>query len=129
MTEKANNDTKHLKDSYYLTKIAILRVLAFTYLIAFLVAALQNTALLGENGLTPAKPYFNQLHERYKTPWDGFLDKPTLFWWWEANDENIFVVACLGIVASVNPVVFFRPNNHAEISSLFFQLTSTRYDT
>ena len=43
------------KHSYFLTRVVFLRALAFVYGVAFLVAKHQNRALIGDNGITPAK--------------------------------------------------------------------------
>lgn len=45
--------------SYYLTRIAFLRALAGVALVAFLVAATQNAALIGARGITPVCRAFN----------------------------------------------------------------------
>uniref|UniRef100_A0A0G4HCZ6 Lipase maturation factor n=1 Tax=Chromera velia CCMP2878 TaxID=1169474 RepID=A0A0G4HCZ6_9ALVE len=43
-----------LRQTFWLTRIVLLRFLAFIYLVAFLCAAFQNRGLLGRDGLLPA---------------------------------------------------------------------------
>eukprot|EP00466_Bigelowiella_natans_P006493 jgi/Bigna1/135197/aug1.28_g9905 len=60
--------------STWLTRIVILRSTAFVYFVAFLVARNQNKALIGDNGLTPAKDllayykrgHFANSHRQYR---------------------------------------------------------------
>jgi len=51
-------------NSHYLVRILFLRALAFVYTVAFLVAFRQNKALIGDNGITPARDVLNQVEER-----------------------------------------------------------------
>lgn len=44
-----------LSNSYYLTRIVFVRALAFVYFVAFMVAFRQNKALIGDDGITPAR--------------------------------------------------------------------------
>ena len=57
------------RNSFYLTRIVFLRALGFIYGVAFLVAKHQNKALIGDNGITPARIILNKAYERgfYKT--------------------------------------------------------------
>ena len=50
--------------TYYLVRILCLRALAFVYGVAFLVAFRQNKALIGDNGLTPARYVLRDAKER-----------------------------------------------------------------
>ena len=51
--------------TYYLTRILLLRVTAFVFATAFLVALHQNTALIGNHGLTPAAAYLSRVRAHY----------------------------------------------------------------
>ena len=42
-------------DGYFLTRIFLLRAIGFVYSVAFVVARHQNKALIGDNGITPAR--------------------------------------------------------------------------
>ena len=50
--------------SYHLTRIVFLRALAFVYFVAFLVAFRQNKALIGDNGITPARYELEETRDR-----------------------------------------------------------------
>jgi hypothetical protein len=52
------------KNSYFLTRVVFLRALAFVYGVAFLVAKHQNKALIGDNGITPARTILDAAEER-----------------------------------------------------------------
>ena len=68
-------------ESFCTAKHAILRSLAAVYAVAFLAAWLQNGALIGEKGLLPAKPAFDRERAAATSALDGFMRKPSLFWW------------------------------------------------
>ncbi len=50
--------------THYLVRIVFLRGLAFVYMVAFLVAYRQNKALIGDNGITPAKYTLDHIEKR-----------------------------------------------------------------
>ena len=52
--------------SYWLTRSIFLRALGFVYGTAFLVALRQNKALIGDNGITPARHILQFSYERGK---------------------------------------------------------------
>ncbi len=54
-------------DSYFLTRVVFLRALAFVYGVAFLVAKHQNKALIGDNGITPARKVLDRAQELGET--------------------------------------------------------------
>ena len=49
------------KSSYHLTRVVLVRYLAFIYFVAFLVAFNQNKELMGKSGLRPANRYMDRL--------------------------------------------------------------------
>lgn len=125
MTEfgKKVNELKPEKNSYYLTRIVILRYMAFIYLVAFLVAYHQNVYLMGKNGLLPANKFMDNVYKRFlsaKTPNQKhilqdfsttdlfnklrlFLNVPTLFWffnWSQDIDWLLNSTALAGITLS-----------------------------
>ena len=53
-------------NAFWLVRILFLRGLAFVYGVAFLVALHQNKALLGDNGITPARRILNAAEQRGK---------------------------------------------------------------
>lgn len=54
------------EDSFFLTRIVFLRALAFVYGVAFLVAKNQSKALLGDNGITPAREILDKAERQGK---------------------------------------------------------------
>lgn len=52
------------KNSYFLTRIVILRALSFVYGIAFLVAKHQAKALIGDDGIAPARVVLDQAQKK-----------------------------------------------------------------
>ncbi|HEY6170049.1 MAG TPA: lipase maturation factor family protein [Verrucomicrobiae bacterium] len=85
--------------SYWLTRFVLLRLLGLVYFVAFLVAARQNAALIGRNGLLPAEPYLNAVADHFGSRFDGFLQMPSVFWF-GISDNGLSVVAWSGVVLS-----------------------------
>ena len=50
-------------ETFIITKHVMLRLLGAVYAFAFLGAYLQNGALLGDDGLMPARPHFERLQQ------------------------------------------------------------------
>ena len=77
------------KNSYILTRIILVRALAFVYGVAFLVAKHQNKGLIGDNGICPARTILDNAQQRgeqirrRREAWlsSDFADKPPI------NDE------------------------------------------
>lgn len=90
--------------TYLMTRILFLRSLASVYLTAFLVAFHQNPALIGDDGLLPAKDFWTRVNSTHQTnyPWDGFRAAPSLLWFLPTADVFSIVhsLAMLGVVLS-----------------------------
>ena len=84
---------------YWLTRFVLLRLLGLVYLVAFLVAARQNVALIGRHGLLPAESYLNAVAAHFGSRFDGFLQLPGVFWF-GISDTGLSVVAWIGVVLS-----------------------------
>lgn len=56
--------TTPMTSSSFLVRIVFLRAMAFVHSIAFLIALKQNKALIGDNGITPARDILNDAEER-----------------------------------------------------------------
>jgi hypothetical protein len=75
-----------LTGSYWFTRIVFLRGVALIYLVAFIAAFQQNIALIGDNGLLPARLYLRRIREAYQAPspravtWPMVWAHPTLLW-------------------------------------------------
>ena len=54
------NETSLRPNTYWLTRIVLLRFLAFIYFVAFLVALFQNKALIGHHGILPADQFLSR---------------------------------------------------------------------
>jgi hypothetical protein len=104
-----------LKGSYWLTRIAFLRLLAFIYLVAFLVALNQNKELIGDNGLLPLQLYMERLEKI--EDWLGRVSAaPTLFWLmpsWSNVNWALDSIATAGIAISLSILVSGASNMFA----------------
>ncbi|XP_035876996.1 lipase maturation factor 1 isoform X3 [Phyllostomus discolor] len=87
--------------TFWLTRIVLLRALAFVYFVAFLVAFHQNKQLIGDRGLLPCKVYLKsvQRHFQGRVGWDTMSSTPTLLWLldWSHMDSNLDALALLGL--------------------------------
>ena len=72
-----------MRDSYSYTRIVFLRYIGAIYFVAFLCAYTQNTGLIGDDGLTPARPYLEQVLHRScgGDRWRCMQSSPTLLWY------------------------------------------------
>jgi hypothetical protein len=87
------------RDGHWLTRFYLLRLLGLVYLVAFLILALQGPALIGHHGITPADVLLERLADHYGSRWDGFLERPTLFWL-GCSDGALQAVAWTGVALS-----------------------------
>jgi hypothetical protein len=87
--------------SFCTAKHAILRSLAAVYAVAFLAAWQQNGALIGEKGLMPAKPAFDRERAATTSALEGFMSKPSLFWWVPMDDAGLNGVSAAGLGLSL----------------------------
>jgi hypothetical protein len=92
--------------SYRLTRWAILRLLGFVYLVAFLSLANQVLPLIGKNGLLPAESYLRQIEGELGSRSHGFLGLPSLFWL-DCSDRSLQTLAWAGVLLSIPVVLGF----------------------
>ncbi|XP_070846765.1 lipase maturation factor 1 [Chaetodon trifascialis] len=90
--------------TYWLTRIVLLRSVAFIYFVAFSVAYSQNKQLIGEHGLMPCKNYLNSV-KRYvggKIGMAAFAYTPSILWLldWSDMDANLDAIALAGMALS-----------------------------
>ncbi|XP_039632482.1 lipase maturation factor 1 isoform X2 [Polypterus senegalus] len=90
--------------TFWLTRIVLLRFLAFIYFVAFLVAYHQNRELIGEKGLSPCRLYLSSV-KRYvggKINLAALSYTPTLLWFmdWTDMDANLDHIALGGLALS-----------------------------
>ena len=93
---------------YWLTRLCFQRSLAFIYLIGFLIAANQGTALIGARGLLPARLFVSQI---------GFWDSPSLFFL-NCSDRAMLVGAWFGVALSALAILLARRSGAKESEAL-----------
>uniref|UniRef100_A0A8D3C447 Lipase maturation factor n=1 Tax=Scophthalmus maximus TaxID=52904 RepID=A0A8D3C447_SCOMX len=90
--------------TYWLSRVVLLRSVAFIYLVAFSVAHNQNKQLIGEHGLMPCKGYLNSV-KRYvggKIGMAALAYTPSILWFfdWGDMDANLDGIALVGMALS-----------------------------
>ncbi|XP_035001971.1 lipase maturation factor 1 isoform X1 [Hippoglossus stenolepis] len=90
--------------TYWLSRIVLLRSVAFIYLVAFSVAFNQNKQLIGEHGLMPVKDFLNSV-KRYlggKIGMAALAYTPSILWFldWSHMDANLDGIALVGMALS-----------------------------
>src|SRR2546428_10447616 len=88
------------KESFWLTRFIILRLVGFIYFVAFLVAANQLLPLVGHNGLSPADAFLAQIQKVTGSRAAGFVELPGLFWF-GISDRLLMVAAWTGVILSL----------------------------
>ncbi|XP_004604493.2 lipase maturation factor 1 [Sorex araneus] len=87
--------------TFWLTRVVLLRALAFVYSVAFLVALCQNKQLIGEQGLLPCHLYLRQLRQHFhaRVGWEAVSTAPTLLWLLDPShmNSNLDALALLGL--------------------------------
>ncbi|XP_045317776.1 lipase maturation factor 1 isoform X2 [Leopardus geoffroyi] len=90
--------------TFWLTRIVLLRALAFIYFVAFLVALHQNKQLIGDRGLLPCRAYLESVRRyfRGRGGWDAVSYAPTVLWLldWSHMNANLDALALLGLGVS-----------------------------
>ncbi|MGH7936924.1 MAG: lipase maturation factor family protein, partial [Bryobacteraceae bacterium] len=87
------------RDSSWLTRFVILRLLGVVYAIAFLVAANQILPLIGSDGLLPVGNFIKHVSDVLGVSLGGFLRLPSLFWI-NHSDTALVVTAWVGFALS-----------------------------
>ncbi|KAM7371169.1 hypothetical protein PAMP_010660 [Pampus punctatissimus] len=103
-SEKEKKPPSLQTGTYWLTRIVLLRAVAFIYFVAFSVAYNQNKQLIGERGLMPCKDYLNSV-KRYvggKIGTAALAYTPSILWFlnWNDMDANLDAIALLGMALS-----------------------------
>ncbi|ESO09975.1 hypothetical protein HELRODRAFT_73251 [Helobdella robusta] len=109
--------------TFWLTRIVLLRYVAFIYLIAFLVAYNQNEALIGKNGLLPAHVHLNRISKASNGGyWSKLHMAPTVLWFFNYNnniDEILNSISFTGLLLS-SFVIIKGSSNFVIMLSLWF---------
>lgn len=88
------------RSSWELTRFAVLRLLAFVYLVAFSILALQMDPLLGSRGLLPVAEWLPRVRDHFGGAVSAAWRVPTLFWI-TSSDAAMHACCWAGIVLSV----------------------------
>ncbi|XP_006873988.1 PREDICTED: lipase maturation factor 1 [Chrysochloris asiatica] len=87
--------------TFWLTRVVLLRALAFVYFVAFLVAFQQNKQLIGDQGLLPSRLYLKSIQQHFKgrIGWETLSAAPTLLWFldWSNMDASLDCLAVAGL--------------------------------
>ncbi|XP_023700219.2 lipase maturation factor 1 isoform X1 [Paramormyrops kingsleyae] len=118
LTEKRNNgdgnegpaecdktsDVTLQTGTFWLTRIVILRSVAFIYFVAFCVAYNQNKQLIGDRGLMPCQEYLRSVKHYVggKIGAAALAYAPTILWFldWADMDANLDSIALAGLALS-----------------------------
>ena len=98
-------------ETYWLTRLVMLRLLGAVYAVAFLAAANQIVPLIGSHGLTPLHLFLSYVQDHYGSAADGFVHFPSLFWF--AHSDGVlritawigFALACVVVAGYANAMV------------------------
>jgi hypothetical protein len=85
------------RETYWLTRFVVLRLLGLIYVIAFLAAVQQLVPLIGSDGLTPVKLYLPRVADHFGSSFDGFWNLPTLFWF-NCSDPMLRLIPWIGLI-------------------------------
>jgi len=88
------------QESYWLTRIVLLRLLGVVYLAAYLSLALQVLPLIGSHGLLPTASFLARVETHVGDGASRFLSLPTVFWW-GASDRVLVAGAWAGVAVSL----------------------------
>ncbi|XP_041062640.1 lipase maturation factor 1 isoform X1 [Carcharodon carcharias] len=104
-TEGAACSVQVQPGTFWLTRIVLLRSIAFIYFVAFSVAYHQNRQLLGEKGLLPGKLYLQKIQHYAggRVGLEAFSYAPTILWLldWSDMDAHLDNIALLGMGLSL----------------------------
>ena len=105
--------------TYWVSQKLIFMGMGWMYFLAFYGAYRQNEGLMGDHGLVPSKEWFEGLREKYECTssssssssspatenWQrcfkGFVDFPSVFWWFDFSDENNTILLLVGMTLSL----------------------------
>ena len=105
-------------ERFGVAKVAILTLLGAVYFVAFLGAYFQNSALMGERGLVPARPRFEQLSASFPNPVDGFANHPSVWWFvGSPTDANCELLALVGM--GLSALTIFGWHSHLALAALW----------
>ncbi|SBT38728.1 rhoptry protein ROP14 (ROP14) [Plasmodium ovale wallikeri] len=91
--------SKVLEDTFWCAQILYTRIILVACFFSFVVAWNQNAALIGEQGLTPAKETVARIFKELQNEgiWKKFQNFHSLFWFLPTTDFVINLLPLLGI--------------------------------
>src|SRR5712691_7204701 len=87
------------RDSYWLTRFVILRLLGCVYAVAFFTAAKQIMPLIGSHGLLPMESFLVRVQNALGSLPSGFVRLPSFFWF-AHSDATLQLAAWIGFALS-----------------------------
>jgi len=87
--------------TYWLTRFAFLRWLAFIYLVAFASLATQLGPLIGSHGILPAAWFVDDLRRIEGSRLSAFVDLPSIFWLTGVSDAVMVAMCWIGLALSI----------------------------
>ncbi|VTZ66303.1 rhoptry protein ROP14, putative [Plasmodium chabaudi chabaudi] len=99
---------KGIESTFWCSQIIYTRIVLLACFFSFFVSWKQNAALIGENGLTPAKEFVDSLFNELKNAdlWTKIQKFHSLFWFIPTTDLAINLMAILGMVISAGALLF-----------------------
>lgn len=88
------------RETYFLTRFALLRALGAIYAVAFLVAANQIVPLIGTHGLTPLPLFVSRVNDALGSTSAAFFRLPSIFWF-NHGDAMLVTTAWIGVALSL----------------------------
>ncbi len=85
------------RETYWLTRFVILRLLGFVYVMGFLAAVNQLVPLIGSDGITPVNLFLPRVADSVGSRFQGFFTLPSLFWF-DCSDTMLRVVSWIGLI-------------------------------
>lgn len=110
MTDSGTSPEQEV-ESHWLTRFVILRWLGGVYAVAFYCAARQIVPLIGSNGLTPLDLFLTRAGQTLGSPYAGFWQLPSLFWFLHSDAALQawawvgFGVSCLVVAGCANAII------------------------
>jgi predicted DCC family thiol-disulfide oxidoreductase YuxK len=89
-------------DSFFVGRTLFLKLLGVVYFAAFLSLWVQIDGLVGPNGILPAGPFLDAVHQHYGVA--GFYLLPSVFWW-SVGSSALHFACGLGLLVSILLVV------------------------
>ncbi|VUZ97104.1 rhoptry protein ROP14, putative [Plasmodium vivax] len=106
------SNNKALRNTFWVSQLMCTRIILLCCFFSFVVAWRQNVALIGEDGLTPAKEHVEQVVQelRGEGVWAKFRSFHSLFWFLPASDLVLTALPVAGMLLSLAALLLNRIN-------------------